>query len=44
MAGLDDISPYSLKKCVPYMFKQLLELVNSLIRDGIFPSTLKIGS
>jgi hypothetical protein len=40
-AGLDDITPYLLKICIPYMIKPLLELVNASIREGIFPSTLK---
>jgi hypothetical protein len=40
-AGLDDISPYLLKKCTPHMIKPLLELVNASIREGNFPSTLK---
>jgi hypothetical protein len=40
-AGLDDISPYLLKKCVPYMLKPLLELVNASIREVIFLLTLK---
>jgi hypothetical protein len=40
-AGLDDISPYLLKKCTPHIIKPLLELVNASIREGIFPSTLK---
>ncbi|PNF31582.1 hypothetical protein B7P43_G00791 [Cryptotermes secundus] len=40
-AGLDDISPYLLKSCIPYIAKPLLELVNASIRDGIFPSILK---
>jgi hypothetical protein len=40
-AGLDDISPYLLKKCVPHIIKLLLELVNASIREGIFPSKLK---
>jgi hypothetical protein len=40
-AGPDDIPPYLLKKCVPYMIKPLLELDNASIREGIFPSTLK---
>jgi hypothetical protein len=40
-AGLDDISPYLLKKCVPHIIKPLLELVNASIREGIFPSKLK---
>jgi hypothetical protein len=40
-AGLDGISPYLLKKCVPHIIKPLLELVNASIREGIFPSKLK---
>jgi hypothetical protein len=40
-AGLDDISTYSLKKCIPHIIKLLLELVNISIREGIFPSKLK---
>jgi hypothetical protein len=40
-AGLDDISPYLLKKCIPHIIKPLLELVNVSIREGIFPSKLK---
>jgi hypothetical protein len=41
LAGLDDISPYLLKKYAPHMIKPLSELVNASIREGIFPSTLK---
>jgi hypothetical protein len=40
-AGLDDISPYLLKKCVPHIIEPLIELVNASIREGIFPSKLK---
>jgi hypothetical protein len=40
-AGLDDISPYLLTKCIPHIIKQLLELINASIREGIFPSKLK---
>jgi hypothetical protein len=40
-AGLDDISTYLLKKCIPHIIKLLLELVNVSIRIGIFPSKLK---
>jgi hypothetical protein len=40
-AGLDDISPYLLKKSVPHIIKPLLELVNASIREGIFSSKLK---
>jgi hypothetical protein len=40
-AGLDDISTYLLKKCIPHIIKPLLELVNLSIRKGIFPSKLK---
>jgi retron-type reverse transcriptase len=39
--GLDDISPYLLKKCTPHIIKLLLELVNASIKEGTFPSTLK---
>jgi hypothetical protein len=39
-AGLDNISPYLLKKCVPYMLKLLLELVSASIGEDIFPSSL----
>jgi hypothetical protein len=40
-AGLDDISPYLLAKCIPHIIKPLLQLVNVSIREGIFPSKLK---
>jgi exonuclease III len=40
-AGLDDISPYLLKKCIPFIVTPLLNLINASIRDGIFPSILK---
>jgi hypothetical protein len=39
--GLDDISPYLLKKCTPYIIKPFIELVNASIREGIFSSKLK---
>lgn len=41
LAGLDDISLYLLKKCVPYMLKPSPELVDASIIEGIFPITLK---
>jgi hypothetical protein len=41
VVGLDDISNFLLKKCVSYMLKTLLELVNITIRGDIFPSTFK---
>jgi hypothetical protein len=40
-AGLDDISLYQLKTCIPHIIKSLLEVVNASIREGIFPSKLK---
>jgi hypothetical protein len=40
-AGLDDISPYLLKKFIPHIIKPLLELINASIREGIFPSKFK---
>jgi hypothetical protein len=43
LAGLADISPHLLKKCVPYILKPLLELVSISSRQGIFPSILKIS-
>jgi hypothetical protein len=41
LARLDDISPYLLKICVPYIITPLVELVNASIREGIFPTKLK---
>jgi hypothetical protein len=41
LAGLDDISPYLLKKHVPYTLMTLFELVNASIREAIYPFTLK---
>jgi hypothetical protein len=40
-AGLDDLSPYFLKKCVPCMLKPLLELLTVSIREDIFPYAFK---
>jgi hypothetical protein len=36
-AGLDVISPYLLKKCMPYMLKPFLELVNASVKVGTSP-------
>jgi hypothetical protein len=41
---LDDTSPYSSKKHVPYTLQPLLELVNASITEGTFPFTLKTSS
>jgi hypothetical protein len=43
-AGLDYIPPYLLKKCISHIIRQLLELINASIREGIFPSKLKVSS
>jgi hypothetical protein len=40
-AGLDGISLYPLKKCIPHIIKPMLELINASITEGIFPSKLK---
>jgi hypothetical protein len=40
-AGLDGISPYSVKKYVHYRLWPLLQLESASIRDGIFSSTFK---
>jgi hypothetical protein len=39
--GVDSISSYVLKKCAPYMIRPLLEIINTTIKNGIFPSCLK---
>jgi hypothetical protein len=41
-AKLDDISPYLTKRCVPDMLKPLLELVNTSVREDIFPSIVQL--
>jgi hypothetical protein len=41
LTGLDDVSPYLRKKCVPYVLKPVLELSIASMKEGIFPSTLK---
>lgn len=39
-AGLHDILPFLLNKCVLHMIKSIVELVNVSIREGIFPSII----
>jgi hypothetical protein len=40
---LDGISSYVLKKCASYMIRALLEIINTTIKNGLFPSCLKIS-
>jgi hypothetical protein len=41
--GVECISSYVLKKCAPYMIRALHEIINTTIKNCIFPSCLKIS-